>query len=141
MRSGASSSTTFFAEGRSLARYFAVGGAAACVDIGLFMLFAGALGLPYLRVAAATFVLATLVNYLLSVRFMFVSGQRFRRRWELALVYAVSAVGLALNAAILWVAVEVAGLGLLAAKLTATGMVFFWNYIARRRFVFGAPRA
>jgi putative flippase GtrA len=117
-----------------------VGGIAACVDIGLFMLLARGMGLPYLRVAAATFVLATLVNYVLSVRFVFVSGQRFGRRWEVALVYAVSAVGLAINAAILWLAVEIAGTGLLAAKVAATGTVFFWNYLARRFFVFGAAR-
>jgi hypothetical protein len=28
------------------------------------------------------------------VRFVFVSGARFRRRWEVALVFAVSGVGL-----------------------------------------------
>jgi putative flippase GtrA len=123
---------------RGLGRYFIVGGVAACVDIGLFLLFAKHLGLPYLRVATASFVLATLVNYYLSVRFVFVSGQRFRRRWEVAMVFLVSAVGLALNAAILWVCVELGRLDLLLAKVTATGVVFFWNYFARRIFVFGA---
>jgi putative flippase GtrA len=117
-----------------------VGGVAACVDIGLFLLFAQHYGLPYLRVAAATFILATLVNYWLSIRFVFVSGARFRRRWELALVFAVSALGLALNQGILALAVERFGVGLLAAKLAATGAVFFWNYFARRLFVFGAVR-
>jgi putative flippase GtrA len=141
VRSTASSSTTFFAEARRIARYFVVGGVAACVDIGLFMLFAKGMGLPYLRVSAATFVAATLVNYWLSIRFVFVSGQRFRRRWEVALVFAVSAVGLALNQAILALAVERLGTGLLAAKLLATGTVFFWNYLARRLLVFGAVRA
>ena len=141
MPSTASSSTTFFAEVRRVARYFVVGGVAAVVDIGLFMLFAKGLGLPYLRVAAATFVVATLVNYWLSIRFVFVSGARFRRRWEVALVFAVSAVGLALNQAILALSVERLGAGLLAAKLLATGMVFFWNYFARRVLVFGAVRA
>ena len=141
MPSTASSSTTFSAELKRIARYFAVGGVAACVDIGLFMLFAQHLGLPYLRVAAATFVVATLVNYWLSIRFVFVSGARFRRRWELALVFAVSGVGLALNQGILALAVERLGSGLLAAKLLATGTVFFWNYFARRVFVFGAVRA
>jgi len=109
------------------------------VDIGLFMLFAQHYALPYLRVAAATFVIATLVNYVLSVRFVFVSGVRFRRRSEIALVFAVSAIGLALNQAILALAVEVARIGLLPAKVAATGTVFFWNYFARRRFVFAAP--
>ena len=141
MRSTASSSTTFSAEGRGFARYFVVGGVAACVDVGLFMLFAKVLGLPYLRVAVGTFILATLVNYLLSVRFVFLSGRRFTKRWEIALVYAVSAIGLVLNAAILWLGVELVHLGLLPAKLAATGTVFFWNYLARRLFVFGATRA
>jgi putative flippase GtrA len=140
VRSTASSGTTSFAEARLLGRYFVVGGAAACVDIGLFLLFAKGLGLPYLRVAAATFLVATLVNYLLSVRFVFRSGQRFRRRWEIALVYLVSGVGLALNQAILFVCVEMFHLGLVLAKLTATGTVFFWNYLARRFFVFGSGR-
>ena len=146
MPSTASSSTTSSSERRSprslrgLTRYFFVGGAAACVDIGLFAVFAKILGLPYLKVATASFVLATLVNYWLSVRFVFVSGQRFRRRWEVAMVFAVSAAGLAFNALILWLAVEKAHFELMAAKLTATGVVFFWNYFARRVLVFGALR-
>ena len=139
-RSTASSSTTSFAELKSVSRYFLVGGAAAAVDVGLFMLFAQGLGLPYLRVAAATFVLATLVNYFLSVRFVFVSGLRFRRRWEIALVFAVSAVGLLVNQAILWACVELGGFGLLGAKLAATAVVFSWNYLARRHIVFGATK-
>ena len=139
--STASSSTTSFAEARLLGRYFLVGGAAACVDIGLFLAFAKGLGLPYLRVAAASFVIATLVNYVLSVRFVFRSGQRFGRRWEIALVYLVSGVGLAINQAILFMCVEWMHLGLLLAKLAATGTVFSWNYLARRFFVFGSGRA
>jgi putative flippase GtrA len=115
-----------------------VGAAAAAVDIGLFMLFAGHLGLPYLRVAAGTFVIATLVNYFLSVRFVFTSGARFERRWEIVLVFAASAIGLLLNQAILAIAVEVGHFPLLFAKVAATGIVFFWNYLARRLFIFAA---
>lgn len=140
MRSTASSSTTFSAERRAIARYFVVGGIAACVDIGLFMLLARGMGLPYQPVAAATFVLATLVNYVLSVRFVFVSGARFGRKSEIALVYVVSAVGLGINALMLWAGVEIAHASLLVSKLAATGTVFFWNYFARRHLVFGAPR-
>jgi putative flippase GtrA len=114
---------------------------AACVDIGLFMLCARYLGLPYQPVAAATFTLATLVNYLLSVRYVFVSGARFGRKSEILLVYAVSAVGLGVNALMLWAAVEVLRANLLVAKLAATGTVFFWNYFARRHLVFGAARS
>lgn len=140
MPSTASSSTTFFAEVRRIARYFAVGGAAACVDIGLFMLLAEHYGYPYLRVGALSFVAATLVNYWLSIRYVFVSGARYRRKWEIAMVFAVSAIGLVLNQGILALCVESFKLALLPAKLVATGAVFFWNYFARRMFVFGAVR-
>ncbi|MGZ5113006.1 MAG: GtrA family protein [Usitatibacter sp.] len=115
-----------------------MGGVATCVDIGLFLLFAQYFGLPYLKVAAGTFVIATLANYFLSVRYVFVSGIRYRRRWEIVLVFVVSAVGLALNQFILLLCVEQAQFSLLAGKLTATGTVFFWNYFARRLIVFGA---
>jgi putative flippase GtrA len=118
-----------------------VGGVAACVDIGLFMLLARGMGLAYQPVGAATFVLATLVNYVLSVRFVFVSGARFGRKSEIALVYVVSAVGLGINALMLWAGVEVAHASLFLSKIAATGTVFFWNYFARRHLVFGPPRA
>ena len=138
MRSTAFSSTTYFAELKRLARYFLVGGAAACVDIGLFLVGTSVLDLPYLRVNAFGFVVATLVNYFLSVRFVFVSGARFRRRWEVVLVFIVSAIGLGLNQLILAGGVEIAHLIPIVAKLIATGAVFSWNYLARRLIVFGA---
>jgi putative flippase GtrA len=117
------------------------GGVCALVDLGLFLAFAKGLGLPYLRVSAGSFVVATVLNYFLSVRFVFVSGLRFRKRWEMALVFAVSAVGLGLNQLILALCVEQMGLNLLFSKVAATGCVFFWNYFARRVLVFGGTHA
>jgi putative flippase GtrA len=138
VRSGAFSSTTLCVEAKRLIRYFGVGGAAAVVDIGLFTLFAVALGLPYLRVSAASFIIATLVNYFLSVRFVFVSGRRYSPRWEIVLVYVVSAIGLLINQAVLAAAVEVVQSSMIVGKVAATSTVFFWNYLARRLVIFGA---
>jgi putative flippase GtrA len=69
---------------------------------------------------------------------VFVSGLRFGKRWEVVLVFAVSAVGLGLNQLILALCVEQARLSLFFSKVIATGCVFFWNYFARRVIVFGA---
>lgn len=121
---------------RQVVRYFGVGACAAAVDISLFALFAGYLGYNYLVVGAITFILATLVNYVLSVRFVFRSGVRFARHHEVMLVFAVSAVGLALNQLMLYVGIGVLRMGLLLSKVAATGVVFGWNYTMRRRFVF-----
>ena len=123
-----------------VAKYFGVGAVAAAVDLSLFTLFAGWLGYNYLVVACFTFVLATAVNYALSVRFVFESGVRFVRHHEIALVFAVSAIGLAINQAVLYAAVEFARLHVIAGKLVATAAVFAWNYLARSRFVFRGSR-
>ena len=119
-----------------IVRYFFVGAVAAAVDIGLFTVFARQLGYNYLVVAACTFVIATVVNYLLSVRHVFKSGARFGRSHEVALVFAVSAIGLAINQGVLFVAVDKLRLDLLLGKILATGIVFLWNYQLRANLVF-----
>jgi putative flippase GtrA len=121
-------------------RYFVVGGVAATVDIGFFFLFAKLAGFNYLVVAPLGFVLATWVNYQLSVRHVFRSGTRFSRGREILLVYGVSAVGLLINQAVLYVLVGRLGAELMLAKFTATVTVFFWNYCMRNNYVF-APRS
>ena len=118
------------------ARYFVVGGISACVDIGFFFIFAKLLGFNYLAVATIGFLIAVPVNYLLSVRFVFTSGARFRPLHELALVYLVSSVGLGLHLMVLYAAIDVLGLELMLSKFIATGSVFLWNFLARNYFVF-----
>ncbi len=119
-----------------LVRYFFVGGVAACVDIGIFVLFARVLGWNYLAVAAVGFCLATLVNYLLSVRLVFKSGTRFGRRSEVGLIYLISGIGLGVNQTVLYVGIDRLGWDMVLCKLLATLIVFFWNYWARAHFVF-----
>lgn len=117
-------------------RYFFVGGVAAAVDISLYALFAHVLGYPYLIVSACTFVLATAVNYALSIRHVFESGIRFGKRQEVALVFAVSAAGLAINQITLYILVDHFQAHLVAAKVMATASVFAWNYLLRSRVIF-----
>jgi putative flippase GtrA len=54
-----------------IVRYFLVGGAAAVLDIGLFAALAQYAGLPWFPVSVCSFVLATLLNYFLSIVFVF----------------------------------------------------------------------
>jgi len=121
-------------------RYFVVGGVAASVDIGFFFLLAKLAGFNYLVVAPLGFILATWVNYELSVRLVFQSGARFSRRREILLVYVVSTVGLLINQLVLYLLVDQAGAELMLSKLTATVTVFFWNYATRNNYVF-SPRS
>jgi putative flippase GtrA len=119
-----------------LLRYFFVGGVAAICDIGLFSIFAGYFGWPWFSVSVITFIFATLVNYFLSIRFVFESGARYKKHFEIAAVYFVSALALAVNQLVLYFAIEVLGWNLIASKLLATSIVFFWNYLGRSIFIF-----
>ena len=117
-------------------RYFFVGGVAAICDVGLFFIFSGYLGWPWFPVSIATFIFATLVNYFLSIRFVFESGARYKKHVEIAAVYVFSALALVVNQLVLYFAIEVLGWNLIVSKVVATGTVFFWNYFGRSKFIF-----
>ena len=119
-----------------LSRYFFVGGSAAIVDIGLFSIFTKVLDFPWFPVSICTFLLATLVNYVLSIKFVFESGVRHKKHIEIAGVFAISTLALLVNQAVLFVAIEWFTFNLVASKIIATGTVFFWNYFGRSRIIF-----
>jgi len=119
-----------------IVRYFFVGGVAATVDIGIFAVAVKGFGLGWFFVALFSFVLATAVNYLLSVRYVFESGVRFKKKAEVSLVFLVSGIGLFINQCVLWLLIEAAGIDEVLSKLLATGTVFLWNYAARSRYIF-----
>lgn len=119
-----------------IVRYLFVGGIAAMVDITLFAIFAKYLGFNYLLVAFFSFIIATLVNYIISIKIVFVSGTRHAKHKEVFLVYFVSGVGLLLNLLILYILISLLGVEKVSSKIVATVLVFFWNYYARKCFIF-----
>jgi len=123
-----------------IAKYFVVGGISALTDLVVFSVGVYLLHSPYLICGLIGFVTSTVVNYFLSVRFVFVSGVRFRRFTEVLLVFLVSSVGLLVNLLVLYFAIEDAGIEPVLAKIVATGTVFVWNYTARAYFVFVPAR-
>jgi putative flippase GtrA len=120
---------------RQFMRYVAVGGTAALVEWGSFYLCNYPLGLHYLLSVALAFILATGVNYLLSILFVFTRG-RYSARLEALLVYFVSAVGLLLNMLLMWALHGLLDINAMIAKVIATGIVLIWNFTSRKVFIF-----
>ena len=123
-----------------IVRYFFVGFMAAAVDIGIFTVAVQGFGFDWFFVALFSFALATLANYLLSVRYVFESGVRFKKRAEMSLVFLVSGIALTINQSFLWLLIETADINEVLSKLIASVSVFLWNYAARSRFIFKALR-
>jgi len=114
-----------------LLRYLAVSGAALAVDTAGLLLAANFV--HYLWAATFGFLLGAVTSYLLSVRWVF----RHRRlaafpKTEFAAFAAVGVAGLGLNNLAIYVAVEHAGLGLLAAKAAAAMLTFSFNFGLRK---------
>lgn len=115
--------------------YFLVGGAAAIAEWTLFWLLLQASLLPYLPAALCGFGIGTLVNWLLSRRYAFLS-RGGARSIELLNTYLVSAVALAVNLGVLVLLVERFWMDPLPAKILGTGSGFLLNYCGRQFWVF-----
>ena len=70
-----------------IVKYFFVGGISALVDIMLFTIFAKLLNYNYIVVGTITFIIATRINYFLSINLVFKSGIKYKKNQEIILVF------------------------------------------------------
>ncbi len=118
-----------------LIKYFFVGATAALVDWLLYWALVKYGAMHYLLAAALSFIVSTAVNYVLSIKCVFSSG-RHTRYMEIGLVFFVSLIGLLFNELFLYLFVSIFQVHYMISKVAATGIVFFWNYFSRKKFIF-----
>jgi putative flippase GtrA len=85
-----------------------------------------------------SFLVATLVNYLLCNHFVFTHKQGRSSQQRVVLTYMVSGVGLLIHHSCLFFAFEWLTLPIIISKVFAMGTAFGWNYLSRKHFVFTA---
>jgi len=130
------SNTMFLGKILKFVKYFIVGGIAAIVNLIIFFIFAKVMRYNYFVIGALAFIVATFVNYILSIKYVFKSGIRFGKHKELFWIYVVSIIGLIENEIILYLFASLLHIEIMISQIIAVGAVFFWNYIARNSFVF-----
>jgi len=117
-------------------RYGFVGGTAFIVDFGLLYVLTAYAGLYYLLSATISFLVGLVVNYILSIFWVF-SRRSFSSRWlEFWIFAAVGVVGLGLNDLFMWLLTGMAGYYYLYSKVISTFLVFLWNFFARKLSLF-----
>jgi putative flippase GtrA len=121
---------------RELLGYGAASAIALGVDVSILALLAGRGGWHYLPASVVAFISGGLVAYTLSVTFVFQQHRVPQRSLELFLFLSLGIAGLAVNALVLSLAIEVAGIGLLAAKFCAAACTFATNFALRRNLLF-----
>ena len=106
-----------------------------CIDYGLMVFLTEAAVLEYFAASAVSFIASVVVNYILSMRFVFKGKDELNKFQEMAIFVALSIVGLALNQMIMWIAVEFFCVFYAVAKIFSTMLVTVYNFISRKLFL------
>lgn len=121
---------------RQIVRYAVAGALAFSVDFAALTVLTEVFRVYYLTSAALAFPLGVGTSYVLSVAWVF-DRRAYANRWiEIGIFVSIAAVGLGLNEAGIWAFTELAGQHYLVSKVIATGLVFLWNFFAKKVILF-----
>lgn len=102
------------------------------IDYGLLLALTELGGINYLVSSAISFSVSVVVNYLLSMKFVFQAKERESRLHEFVLFVILSLIGLGINQLVMWFAVEKLGIWYQLSKIGATAIVMIYNFITRK---------
>lgn len=119
-----------------LVQYGFVGGIAALTEWTSYFLFDSVLSWHYMMATMLSFLIATFVNWVVGRRTMFRDAAKSGTAREILGIYFVSGIGLLLNLLLMYIFVRLAGIPGVLAKIAATGLVFIWNFVSRKVFIY-----
>lgn len=89
----------------------------------------------YLLSSGISFSISVVVNYLLSMRFVFQSKKNGNKAREFILFVILSITGLFLTEILMWIGVEGLQCHYMISKILVTGIVMIYNFITRKIFL------
>lgn len=115
-------------------KYFFVGLIAAIVNIGMLYILTDIVGIYYIFSNVLSFILGILINYILSVKFVFDNSNIKNKKIELLVYFIIGLLGLLLDTLIIYLLVAKLNIYHMFSKFISTIIVFFWNYGIRNLF-------
>ncbi len=91
--------------------------------------------LNYLISGSISFTVSVIINYILSVKYVFCSGHRTSSKKELIIFTLLSFLGLLINQIFMWYFVEYINLCYSISKIYAGLIVSVYNFISRKFFL------
>lgn len=129
-------------------KFGVVGVIAFVVDFGIFTILSNVCHIHYLAANFFGFTVSVVVNYLLSMKYVFDRRKDADRKTEFAVFVILSILGLGLNELIIYICVDMIyeawqtvhiwidrDFAKLLGKVTATGIVMVYNFITRKLFI------
>ena len=123
------------AEIKSFFLYLLVGGIATAVEWVMFALLNGKLHIHYLAATVAAYIISTFCNWAAG-RLLVFNKSRLGVIKEILGIYIASIGGLLLNLVIMFILVEAFTIPEMMSKVTATILVFIYNYLVRKKIIY-----
>lgn len=112
-----------------------VGALCFVIDYGLMILLTEAFSVPYLISCAISFSVSVVVNYLLSMKYVFASRDDLSKRREFVIFVFLSVLGLLLTELLMWLMSDKLGIHYMFSKIVVTGIVMVFNFVTRKIFL------
>ena len=120
---------------RQLLKFGIVGVICFGIDYGLMILLIELSGLDYLLSSGISFGASVVVNYFLSMRFVFTSKEKNSKVKEFVIFVVLSVMGLLLTVVLMRLSVENWGVHYMQSKIAITGIVMAFNFVTRKVFL------
>lgn len=118
-----------------MVKFGAVGFLCFFIDYGIMLLLTELAGVNYLISCSISFSVSVIVNYLLSMHFVFAAKANMKKRTQFVIFVILSVIGLGLNQLFMWLFVDLAHIPYQIAKLAITAIVMLFNFVTRKVFL------
>lgn len=106
------------------------------VDFALLVFLVEVAGIHYIVSATIGFAVGTTITYFFSVHWIFSHRNLTRKSAEYMVFIGVGVVGIILNDVLLWFFTDILSIYYMVSRMLGGVMVFFWNFLARKRLLF-----
>ena len=118
-----------------MVKFGAVGFLCFLIDYGIMLLLTELAGVNYLISCCISFSVSVIVNYLLSMHFVFAAKANMKKRAQFVIFVILSVIGLGLNQLFMWLFVDLVHIPYQIAKLAVTAIVMLFNFVTRKVFL------
>lgn len=102
------------------------------IDYGLMIFLTELCGISYLVSSGISFSVSVMVNYTLSLKFVFETDKDNNKVVEFLIFIILSVVGLGINQVLMWVCVDKLHVYYMISKIGVTGVVMVYNFVTRK---------
>ena len=115
---------------KQIIKFGIVGGLCFVIDYGLLIFLTEVISINYLISSGISFSASVIVNYILSLKYVFETDKKNNKVKECLIFIVLSIIGI--NQVIMWLCVDKLKIFYMIAKIAATIIVMVYNFVTRK---------